>query len=162
MRARPAADSATEAARAGGRAGRGRARVGQVVLDLPPHPLDLLGHRRRELGLAGGRGAVRLVRQHRERRLEAVREIAGLGDRAAHRLLLVGEQRVQVGDERLDFGGIAPFDAAGGPALHVRQPRGADRSSGFSPARTMAKPASIAPAAITMSRCGYEWMTTSE
>ena len=122
MRARPSADSATDAARAGRRARRGGARVREVVVDLPAHALDLLRDRRGELGLAGGRGALGLLRQHRERRLQAVREIAGLADRAADRCVAMLEQRVEIVDERLHFARIASLRACASPLLHVGQP----------------------------------------
>ena len=87
-----------------------RARLREVVVDLPPHAIDLLLDRLRQLAVTGGAGALRFLRQHRERCLETVREIAGLRDRAPHGVIAVLEKRVQIGDERLDFGRIAPGD----------------------------------------------------
>ena len=94
------------------RARRRGARLRQVIVHLPAHPLDLLTHHRRQLGLPGAIGDLRLVRQHGERRLQRVREIAGLGDRAADGLIAVLEQRVEIVDQRLHFGGIAAVEAA--------------------------------------------------
>ena len=91
---------------------RSRARVGEVVVDLAPHPIDFLANRRREIGVAGRSGAVGLVRQDRQWRLQAVRQIAGFRDRAADRELAVFEERVQIVDERLHFGRIRPVELA--------------------------------------------------
>ena len=88
----------------------GGACLRQVVLDLPPHPLDLLLDRRRELGLPRLPRPLGLLREDRERRLEAVREIPRLRARSRHALLALGEQRVQVLDERLDLRRILAFD----------------------------------------------------
>ena len=71
--------------------------------------------------LPGRVGALRFVRQDRERRLEAVREVAGLGDRAPHRPFAMVEQRVEVVDERLDFARIAPLDSPIAPVAHRRE-----------------------------------------
>ena len=88
--------------------------MGEVVVDLASHPLDLLRDVRRLL---------RLLQQERERRLQSVREIARLRHRARDLLLPIREQRVQLIDERLHLGrivaGDAPFAAVahGGEAL---------------------------------------------
>ena len=47
----------------------------EVILDLPAHPLDLLVDGGRQVGVARGGGALRLLGQDGERRLQAVREI---------------------------------------------------------------------------------------
>ena len=56
-------------------------------------------------------GDVRFVREHRERRLQRVRQVAGLRDRAPHGLIAMLEQRVEIVDERLHLAGIPPLDA---------------------------------------------------
>ena len=76
----------------------------EVVVDLAAHALDLAAieaarsrpRQPRALGVA---------RQHGERRLQAVRQVAGLGERTLHALVALGQQRVQVVHERLHFGG---------------------------------------------------------
>ena len=110
------------AARAGRCARRGRARVREVVLDLTAHSLDLLRDPGRHVGLAARGGALGLVREDGQRRLQAVREIARLGVRATDGAFLVREQRVQVGDERLHFSREAPFDALRLAGADGRQP----------------------------------------
>ena len=60
--------------------------------------------------LAGGIGAIGFVHQHRQRRFEAVREIAGFAERAADRVVAMIEQRVQIIHQRLNFGWIAAFE----------------------------------------------------
>ena len=55
-----------------------------MIVHLPPHAIHLLADRRGQLALAGALGALGFVREHGERRLQPVREIAGLGQRAAH------------------------------------------------------------------------------
>ena len=122
----PSADGARPAARAGRRARRRGARVREVIVDLPPHALDLLRRARRASScVAGRRGALGLLRQHGERRLQAVREIAGLGDRAAARARSrCVEQRIQIVDERLHLGRIAAVDAA----RRARRARGEPRA----------------------------------
>ena len=109
-------------ARARRRAGRGGARVREVIVHLPPHPLDLLPHDGRQLALPRLVGDLRLVREHGERRLQRVRQIAGLRDRAPHGLIAMLEQRVEIVDERLHFAGIAPFDAAIPSLAHGGEP----------------------------------------
>ena len=77
-----------------------------------------------KLGLSGGRGARRFLRQNGERRLEAVREVAGLRDRAADRAFAVIEVGVQLVHQRLDLDGVG----AGDPRLAAaadRRERGA-------------------------------------
>ncbi len=59
----------------------------------------------RQVGVPRGPGALRLLGQHGQRRLEAMREVAGLGQRLPHPLVLVVEQRVEVVDERLHLAG---------------------------------------------------------
>ena len=84
-RASPSADSLIEQTRSRRRARRRGARVGEVIVDLPPHAIDLLLNRGGDLGLARSPRALGFMRQDGERRLQAVGEVAGLGDRAAAR-----------------------------------------------------------------------------
>ena len=68
---------------------RRRARVREVIVDLAAHALDLLHDRGGQLGLPCRLRALGLLIQQRQRRLQAVREIAGLGQRARHALLAI-------------------------------------------------------------------------
>ena len=70
--------------------------------------------------------AVRFVREHGQRRLQSVGQIAGLRDRATDRDLAVLEQRVQVVDERLDFGRVRPVELPL-PAFANQREAGANR-----------------------------------
>ena len=105
-RARPSAEFLHARPRTGRRSRRHGAGVREVVVHLSSHALDLLVDGGRDLVLAGAAGALSLLRQDGERRLQTVGEIAGLGDGALNRLLAMIEQRVQVVHERLDLGGI--------------------------------------------------------
>ena len=58
---------------------RDRARLREVIVDLAAHPSHLLRDRRRELVLTRGLRALGFLREDRQRRLQSVREIAGLG-----------------------------------------------------------------------------------
>ena len=102
---------------------RDRARLREVIVDLPAHPSDLLRDRRRELVLTGGLRAFGLLREDRQRRLQSVREIAGLGRGLLDPQLPVGEQRVEVVDERLNLRGVDAFEPALRTLAHVEQPR---------------------------------------
>jgi hypothetical protein len=93
----------------------------EVIVDLPPHPLHLLPHRLRQLRVAERRGPLRFLCEHRERRLQAVRQVARLRDRAADGAFLVLEQRVQIVDERLHFARVVVAQLPGGARAHVRQ-----------------------------------------
>jgi len=97
--------------------------VREVVVDLPPHALHLRRHRRGELQVARGGGAVGVARQHGQRRLEAVRQVAGLGQRALHARFALREQRVEIVHERLDFRWIEAAKLAVLAAVHRVQPR---------------------------------------
>ena len=88
------------ARRAGRGARRRRPRVRQVVVDLPAHPVHLLAQQLRPAAAAPPR-PLGLVGDHRQRRLQAVGQVAGPRQRPAHRLFAVVEQRVEVVDERL-------------------------------------------------------------
>jgi hypothetical protein len=77
--------------------------VGQVVVDLSPHAFDLLGHGGGEIVMPLGIRHFRLARENRQRRFQAVREIAGLGDRPAYGSIAVFEEAIEVVDERLDL-----------------------------------------------------------
>ena len=94
----------------------------EVVVHLPPHQRDLLGDRGRE-----GRIAVRLeplgfVRQHGQRRLQSMGEVARFRGRPRERLLVVGQQRVEIVDERLHLGRIRAVKPRLDAFLHVGQP----------------------------------------
>ena len=110
-RASPSADSLIEQ-RAPRRCARcRRARVREVIVDLPAHAIDLLRDGGGHLELAGSPRALRLVRKDGERRLQPVRQVAGLRDRAPHRLLPLVEQRVEIVDERLHLRRVVAVDA---------------------------------------------------
>ncbi len=126
----PFGRSRDRAADGGVGARAGGARLGQVVLDLAPHPLDLLFDRRRELGLPRLPRPLGLLREDGERRLEAVREIPRLRARSRHALLALGEQRVQVLDERLDLRRILAFDPGLPAVAQCRHPRAQPRERG--------------------------------
>jgi hypothetical protein len=96
--------------------------VRQVVLDLPPHALDLLPDLGGELGMPGGCGTLRFLRQYGERRLQPVGEVRRFADGPLNLLIPVVEQRVQIVDERLHFGGISPFHTTVDPRVDAGQP----------------------------------------
>jgi hypothetical protein len=123
VRASASADSATRALRLLGGAGRGGAGMSEVILDLPPHAFDLLAERLGDFELSRALGGIRFLRQHREWRLEPVREVAGLGERTAHARFAVLEQRVQILDQRLNFRGIVAGDPRLATTANVGEPR---------------------------------------
>jgi hypothetical protein len=81
--------------------------VRQVIVDLPPHAINLLIDFRSKLLMSCRSRLLRLVRQHRKGRLQTMREIAGFRDGARDTPLALVEQRVQVIDQRLDLRRIA-------------------------------------------------------
>ena len=85
--------------RGGPGGGGGGWRRGVVLLAVSAVPLraDRCG----EIGVALPVGAFRLRQQHRERRLQAVREVAGFGLRALHHFVALGKQDVEVVHQRL-------------------------------------------------------------
>jgi hypothetical protein len=93
--------------------------VREVVVDLPPHPIDLLHDPRADVVVTVRLGAFGLLREHGKRRFQAVREVARLGDRARHDALAVGEQRIQIVDERLHLRRIRPAQLAVHAFAHV-------------------------------------------
>jgi hypothetical protein len=122
----------------------------QVVVDLATHALDLGVNRRRKLGLSGCRGERRFPRQDGERRLEAVREIARLRDRAADRAFPVIEVGVQLVHHRLDLDGIG----AGDPRLAAVDPASAARSRpNVESAADLGQPEERQPTAPMKSTC---------
>ena len=126
----PSAESRDRAARAGRRAGGRGARVRQVVVDLPPHPLDLLADRRGQLACPAASARSASCAEHRQRRLQAVREIAGLGERARTAASRCVEQRVQIVDERLHLGRDSRRRRAGrGPRARRRAARAGGRTA---------------------------------
>ena len=68
-------------------------------------------------------GALGLLRQHRERRLQPVREVARLRQRAGHRPLAMLEQGVEIVDERLHLGRIDAVDPPLAAVVHFTQAR---------------------------------------
>ena len=102
MRAREAVARIRDVARRGW-AWRRRpyARLREVRVDLAGACARPAAASTRRARVARGRGALRLLREHGERRLQAVREVAGLGLGARHRALALVEQRVEVAHERL-------------------------------------------------------------
>ena len=70
------------------------------MVDLPLHPLDQLTERRRETVMARGAGLLRLLREHREGRLQPVREVSCRGEDSGDRTLTLVEQRIQVVHQR--------------------------------------------------------------
>ena len=102
---------------------RGRARMREVVIDLPAHPIDLLANRGSELALAGSGRAFGVHRQQRQRCLETVCKVAGRRDRALHGPLALIDQRVQIVDEWLHLRHIAAFQPCLAATVHVGQPR---------------------------------------
>ena len=85
--------------------------MGKVVFDLAAHPFDLLRDRGRKHRLPFGPGALRLLVQQRQRRLQSMRQIAGLGQSARDALLAIDQQRVQLGNQRLHFRRVLAAEA---------------------------------------------------
>jgi hypothetical protein len=79
-------------------AGGGGAGLGELVVDLAAHAVDLKPQVDGELGVAGGFGAVGFLGEQGERGLEAVGEVAGFGQGALDGFLALREQGVEVGD----------------------------------------------------------------
>ncbi len=94
----------------------------QVVIDLTFHQRYLLCEDRGQIRIAAALEAIRLVRQDRERRLEPVRKITRLADRAPYHRVAVREQGVQIVHERLHLAGIVARKLTGTPLPHVREP----------------------------------------
>ena len=94
----------------------------EVVFDVAAHALELFAERRRQLGLSCRLGALRFVREDRERGLQPVREVPRLRDRAPHGAIAVLEQRVQIVDQRLHLRRIRSVEAALGSVLDVAKP----------------------------------------
>jgi len=93
-----------------------------MIVNLPPHAIDLLADGIRQRGLARGPRAIRFVRQHRERGLEPMSEIARLDLRAVHVGIVRVEQRIQVRDQRLHLGRVVPLEPCRAPGVHVAEP----------------------------------------
>ena len=96
-------------------AGRDRPRARQVMVDQAAHLGDLAADQGGERAVA----ALGLVVQDRERRLEAVGEVADVGPGALDQGLAVVEQGVQLERQRLELGRQ--------PALEPARAAGADR-----------------------------------
>jgi hypothetical protein len=95
--------------------------VGEVVIDLAPHPLHLPRDLGRQLGVPGRAGTFAFLVEHGQRRLEPVRQVTGLAERALHARFTIAQQRIQVVDERLDLRRILAFQAAVTSFSHVLQ-----------------------------------------
>ena len=107
------------AARAGHGSGGGGSRLGKVVFGLAAHAVDLLLDRRRQVLMSCGRHAPGFVREDGERRLEAVREVAGLRDRPRDGGFAVLEQEIQIVDQRLNLARVNAVEAAAASLAHV-------------------------------------------
>ena len=90
---------------------RGRARVRELVVDLPPHAVHLLMHGFGDVAGTGRGCPVGFVCDDRKRRLQAVREITGPGDGARDRPIALVEQRVEVVNQRLHLGRVRAFQS---------------------------------------------------
>ena len=95
------------------------ARLREVVVHLPPHAFDLLRDRGGQLGLARRLRALGILIENRQRGLQPVREIAGLGQRARDALFTIVKQAVEIGDQRHDLGGILAFEPPLAALLHA-------------------------------------------
>ena len=132
---------------------RGGARVREVVVDLPPHPLDLLarsppraraGPRRRRARPRARAPPAASSARARDRRPWRARRLTAL--------LAVLEQRVEIVDERLHLARVAPFERGVACPRARRRAARAARSSGARPrAHDRAARASIAIGATTIS-----------
>ncbi len=108
--------------------------MSEVIVDLPAHPLDLRADDGRGLVLAGRGQALGLLAQDREGGLDAVSQVAGLGDGALHELRPVIEEGVEVIDQGLHFLRVTPFEALL-PALAHRGEVGLQLAEGGQDAR---------------------------
>jgi len=97
--------------------------VSKVIINLPAHSFHLLSDSGREIRMSRCFGALRFLRQHGERRFQAMREIAGRGQRTLHNPLAVLKQRVEIVDQRLQFDRIISAHPAVAAASYVRQSR---------------------------------------
>ena len=95
----------------------------EVIFDLPLHSLHLGLDDFGEFRLAAAAGPLGFVRDHRQRRLESMREIAGSGDGAANHAVVMVEQGIQIVDERLHFRREFAGDSRLAPVVDARQPR---------------------------------------
>jgi hypothetical protein len=92
-----------------------------VIVDLPLHPLDQLTERRREIVMARGVGLFCLLREHREGRLQSVREISCCREGSGDRTLTIFEQPIQIVHERLHFARMVAFDSLAASLAHQRE-----------------------------------------
>jgi hypothetical protein len=99
----------------------------EVVVDLAAHALDLRRHRGRQFRVSGSRHPLGVSRQHGERRFQAVRQVAGLGERTLHPLVALGQQRVEVVHQRLHFGGVVTAHPTMLTAVHCGKARVQER-----------------------------------
>ena len=68
--------------------------------------------------MPGGRHAPGFVREHGERGLEAVREVARLRNRPRHGSFAVLEQEIQIVDQRLNLARVNAVEAAAASLAH--------------------------------------------
>ena len=95
------------------------ARTRQMGVHLTTHAIHLRHDARRELRVSVARGALAIQREDGQRRLEAVRQIAGRQVRAGdHRVTLI-EETIHVRRQRRDLGGIAPGQPSLRPLMDV-------------------------------------------
>jgi len=71
--------------------------------------------------MARGAGLLRLLREHREGRLQSVREISCRSEGSGDRTLAILEQPIQLVHERLHFGRMVAFDSLAAPLAYRRQ-----------------------------------------
>jgi hypothetical protein len=81
----------------------------------------VLAERRRKFFVTRGGGLLCLLREHRKRRFQSVREISRGGERSGDRLLTIFEQRIEIIHERLHFIRIIAFDCPAASLAHRRE-----------------------------------------
>ena len=133
--------TATVRARRGAR--RGGARLREVIVDLPPHPLDLLRERVGELRLPGGAARSASCASTASGVFRPCARSPALASARWTACVAMLEQRVEIVDERLHLRRIASLDPALAPRVHAasRVAQLRERTTGRgAPART--RPAS--------------------
>ncbi len=94
-----------------------------MVVNLAAHAFHLLMDDLGDFALPFGFYTICLLRKHSQRRLQAVGQVSGFGQRPLHRFLAMFEQRIQIVHQRLHFCGIASVDPAFLTIAHRRQTR---------------------------------------
>jgi len=92
-----------------------------MPVDLTLHGIDFLLQARATLAVAAALQARRFVGDHRQRRLERMREMAGLTARALDQRRIVNQHAVQILDQRRDFAGVIDRQAFGARAAYRAQ-----------------------------------------